>query len=349
MRPQVIHLVDDKKLGGVKLALESQSESSLKQTFDFKICTLNLHSWFPRRYRADVICLHAAASWRKLPGLCLLRLANIGTPLLYQEHHYSECFVKHRVATPWRFLLMLKLSYRLMTRVLAVSDAQANWMKRENLTAQNKLIVMGQAKDVTPFLMLPAKPIGRPVVLGAYGRFDSQKGFDLLLEAMSQLSPEKVELRLAGGGEELEELEAKWASLPHVRFVGEVHDVPQFLCGCDAVVIPSRWEPFGLTCQESLTAGKTIITSGVDGLNEQLEEIESLGLNRTGDLIRIAELTPEKIVEAIDKLIDRAEALLGDNKESNASLGLSRQARQIVAARWPVLLEKWRQTLNQHL
>jgi len=344
----VIHLVDDKKLGGVKLALESLSDSNLKQTFDFKICSLNLHTWVPRRYKADIICLHAAASWRKLPGLCLLRLANIGTPFLYLEHHYSECFVKHRVAKPWRFLLMLKLCYRLMTRVLAVSEAQANWMMREKLTTQNKLIVMGQAKDVTSFLMLPAKPIGRPVVLGAYGRFDSQKGFDLLLEAMTHLSPEKVELRLAGGGEELEELEAKWANLPHVRFFGEIHDVPQFLCGCDAVVIPSRWEPFGLTCQESLTAGKTIITSGVDGLNEQLEEIESLGLNRTGDLIRLAELSPEEIVEAIDDLIERAEVLLGDSQEPNASLGLSYQARLIVAARWPKLVEKWREVLSRH-
>lgn len=349
MLPKVIHLVDDRKLGGVKLALESLSQSSLKLTFDFKIHSLNLHTWFPRRYKADIICLHAAASWRKLLGLCLLRLANIGTPLLYQEHHYSECFVKQRVTTPWRFLLMLKFWYRLTTRVLAVSEAQADWVKREKLTAQNKLILMGQAKDMTPFLILPAKPIGKPIVLGAYGRFDSQKGFDLLLEAMTHLSPEKVELRLAGGGEELEELEAKWASLSHVHFVGEVHDVPQFLSGCDAVVIPSRWEPFGLTCQESLTAGKTIITSGVDGLNEQLEEIESLGLNRTGDLIRLAELTPEKIVEAIDELIERADELLDDNQESNASLGLSRQSRLVVAANWPRLLEKWRKLLNLHL
>jgi len=349
LRPQVIHLIDDCKLGGVKLALESLSDSSLKQTFDFKICSLNLHSCFPRRYKADIICLHAAVSWRKLPGLCLLRLANIGTPLLYQEHHYSECFVKHRVNEPWRFLLMLKLSYRLMTRVLAVSDAQAYWMKKEKLTSQDKLIVMGQAKDVTPFLMLPAKPVGRPVVLGAYGRFDPQKGFDLLLEAMTQLSPEKVELRLAGGGEELEGLEAKWASLPHVRFVGEIHDVSQFLSGCDAVVIPSRWEPFGLTCQESLTAGKTIITSGVDGINEQLEEIESLELNGNGDLLRLTDLSPEKIAEAVDKLIDRADEQLEGTQETNASLALSRQARKIVAARWPVLLEKWREVLSKHL
>lgn len=349
MLPKVIHLVDDKKLGGVKLALESLSDSNLKQTFDFKMCSLNLHTWFPRRYKADILCLHAAASWRKLPGLCLLRLANIGTPLLYQEHHYSECFVKHRVAKPWRFLLMLKLCYRLMTRVLAVSQAQAHWMKREKLTTQNKLIVMGQAKDVTSFLMLPDKPMGKPVVLGAYGRFEAQKGFDLLLEAMTHLSPEKVQLMVAGGGEELEEFEAKWASLPHVHFVGEIHDVPQFLCGCDAVVIPSRWEPFGLTCQESLTAGKAIITSGVDGLNEQLEEIESLGLNRTGDLIRLAELTSEKIVEAIDELINRAEAQLDGNQASNASLGLSHQARLIVAARWPRLVARWREVLTLHL
>ncbi|WP_299792865.1 glycosyltransferase family 4 protein [uncultured Shewanella sp.] len=346
MRPQVIHLVDDCKLGGVKVALENLSGSSLNRMFDFKISTLNLHSWFPRRYRADIICLHAAVSWRKLPGLCLLRLMNIGTPLLFQEHHYSECFVRHRVTSPLRFLVMLRLSYCVVTHVLAVSNAQADWMKKERLTSRERLTVVGQAVDVSAFLKLPPKAVVAPIVLGAYGRLDSQKGFDLLLQAMAKLPPEQVELRLAGDGEELSKFEQSWGQLPHVHFVGEVQDVPRFLSRCDAVVIPSRWEPFGLSCQETLAAGKPVITSGVDGLDEQLSEVESM-TSETVRLIKLEELSPERLVEVIERLIADARTLSAG--EHLVSLGLSRQVREGAAQRWPRLIQRWREILNIYL
>ncbi len=108
-------------------------------------------------------------------------------------------------------------------------------------------------------------------MLAAYGRFHPQKGFDLLIKAMQQVkSP--CRLLLAGEGEQLDELNALAAKVTNVEIVGKIDDVPSFLQACDAVIIPSRWEPFGLIFIESLAMNKPIISSQVDGLGDQINQ-----------------------------------------------------------------------------
>ncbi|WP_028766119.1 glycosyltransferase [Shewanella fidelis] len=275
MRPTIVHLIDDTKLGGVNLALESLASSKLQYLFSFKLIYRQFNFCLFKRYHADAIVVHAAASWRKLPAFLALKLANIGTPILYQEHHYSREFVCHCVQVPSRFALMLKLTYALMNKVLLVSQSQRDWLLELNIVAKNKLALVGQGKELGAFALLPHKPITKPLKLLAYGRLSQQKGFDLLVKAMAKLPPEQVKLSIAGEGEARAELAMLAKGLSHVEFVGEVQDVPQFLASGDLVIIPSRWEPFGLTCIEAIAAGKAVIAANVDGLADQLSALAS--------------------------------------------------------------------------
>ncbi|WP_076410161.1 glycosyltransferase family 4 protein [Shewanella sp. UCD-KL12] len=341
MRLKVIHLVDDNKLGGVSLALQGLLGSELQQDFDFEICQINLSNFKQRRYSADIICLHAATSWRKLPALVLLRLANLGTPILYQEHHYCQGFVTHQVKTHRRFYLMLKLSYCLMNRVLAVSQAQRQWMLNKRLAKADKVYYVGQAKPLELFSALPTPTLTEPVVIGAYGRFHQQKGFDLLLEAVGQISCENIELRLAGAGELGKELIETANAQPNrdkIAFVGEINDIAGFLKQCHIVVIPSRWEPFGLTCQESLAAGKVVIASNVDGLTEQIDEIAT---ERSGGAVLLDELSVTCLVKALRLQLELAQV----HKSSSQGYGLKRCERAKVELAWPRMLQNWRKLL----
>ncbi|MEC4727481.1 glycosyltransferase [Shewanella sp. D64] len=349
MRPRVIHLVDDNKLGGVNLALKSLCESKLARDFDFSVLNINFKFWLPKRFDADILIIHAAASWRKLPGFILLKLCNIGIPIFYQEHHYCEGFMTHESRNHWRFFLMLKLSYFLMKRVLAVSAAQGRWLLDNELIKVNKLAVLMQARPVDDLLSLPDKPFAFPLQLGAYGRLHKQKGFDLLMQAMSEIPPDKVELRLAGSGEMSAGLALMAAGLNNVTLVGEIEDVPLFLSSCDAVVIPSRWEPFGLICQESIVAGKVIVTTSVDGLLEQLLALPLERREGEDSSVFFTEQTKASLVQALENMIAKAErkSVKGDGVTSLS--GLIYEERAVAAQRWPQLVKAWGNLLTSEL
>ncbi len=97
----------------------------------------------------------------------------------------------------------------------------------------------------------------------AVGRDTPQKGFDLLLNAL----PEGVTLRIAGA--------SKRTGVQHrngarIEWLGERADVPDLLADTDVLVVPSRWEGFGLAAVEGMAAGVTVVASEVDALPEVL-------------------------------------------------------------------------------
>lgn len=116
----------------------------------------------------------------------------------------------------------------------------------------------------------------RPYIL-AYGRLTFRKGFDILLDAFGRLAPDfpNVDLILAGTGEEHENLRGQAQRL---RLNGRVHffgratpeEVVRLLNGCLFVVVPSRWEPFGIVALEAMAAGKPVLATRVGGLSEFL-------------------------------------------------------------------------------
>ncbi len=116
------------------------------------------------------------------------------------------------------------------------------------------------------------------------GRFEPRKGFDLaaaaarrLLEAM----PGRVELRFAGGtldaGATAALSDAGAVGLPahpDVRFLG-VLDRPALEAAyraCDVVMVPSRYESFGLVAIEAMAAGKPVVALAAGGLAEVVTE-----------------------------------------------------------------------------
>jgi glycosyltransferase involved in cell wall biosynthesis len=109
---------------------------------------------------------------------------------------------------------------------------------------------------------------GRPVVL-AVGRLAPQKGFDVLIEAMTRLrarNPAPL-LVIAGEGPLAGQLAAQSeAAGGDVRFLGARTDIPALLGAADVVAVPSRWEGQPLIVQEALRAGRPLVASRVGGI-----------------------------------------------------------------------------------
>ncbi len=70
--------------------------------------------------------------------------------------------------------------------------------------------------------------------------------------------------------------------------------ITSYLAACDALIVPSRWEGFGLVATEAMRAGKAVICSNRGGLKEVVED------GVTG--IVLDELTSTRIAEVLGGL-----------------------------------------------
>jgi glycosyltransferase involved in cell wall biosynthesis len=282
----VILLIDGNKsnVGGVEQLNREIVCSGLTNSFtwirgNFLDATRHLFCYSNIDYPA-VIIIDVAFSWKNLGLVISLKLLSWTNRMLYQkrcvfvsrEHHYSQGFVTHRVSSKARFYTLLRLAYGMMDQVIAISDSQKVWMIHSKLSTDEKVTVIHHAIDVAQFIELAPPCPNDCVILGAIGRLVPQKGFDLLAEAWSQRPvSDRLMLLLAGSGPEDFNLRAKLANRSDVQLIGEVHDRAAFYQKCDAILIPSRYEPFGQIGLEARASARPILASAVDGLVQQVE------------------------------------------------------------------------------
>ena len=338
MKPRILSLLSDERMGGVKTSLSSLMSSRLNEKFEFAIAPLKRAiaslRIFQTNNQPDIIIVHDACSWKILPRLfflkILLKTFKKKSKLVIEDHHYSAAFERLKVPSPSRFRLMLKFCYWCADRILVVSKAQGAWMLKHQLVKPNKLAIIQQSLNCDRFLAFPLKPIEKPLIFAAYGRFDEQKGFDILLEAIKLLPDLNFHLKIAGYGSDEGLLKKLAADHPQVEFVGKIDDVPTFLNNCDVVIIPSRWEPWGNVCLEAKASGKPIIASAVDGL---VEQIEGLGLLIPPD-------DPRALAKAIAQICEMATEELSDR---------GMRGRESVRNAWNRHLTEWEDLLCQLL
>jgi glycosyltransferase involved in cell wall biosynthesis len=140
------------------------------------------------------------------------------------------------------------------------------------------------------------------------GRLDRQKGLDILLEAVGPLTNE-VHLRVVG--EAILSDAERLKSPTNVEMMGWriEPEIESLLQDCDLVVMPSRWEGFGLVALEAMRAERAVLASAIGGLPEVVED------GVTGRLFPVGD------VEAIRGL------LLSISKKELQAMGAAGRAR----------------------
>jgi glycosyltransferase involved in cell wall biosynthesis len=121
------------------------------------------------------------------------------------------------------------------------------------------------------------------VVIVMVSRLEQWKGHQVLLRALSQLRDDTKWLCWIAGGVQqtsehryLNELKTRAGAAgiaDRVRFLGQRSDVPRVLRAADVFCQPNiEPEPFGLALVEALAAGLPVVTSGIGGACEIVEE-----------------------------------------------------------------------------
>lgn len=247
----------------------------------------------------------------------------------------STCHIAERRRVPWHFWLE-RLTAGLCRTEVCVSRAALARQREKTGLPESFFRIIHNGVDLTRFRPGGDKnaaraALGLPqeaLVLGALGRFDRQKGFDVFLRAAALAAAadagSELYFALAGYGEEepLRRLAASLRLGPRLRFAGYAGEPERFYAALDLCAVPSRWEGFGLVAAEALGCGVPVVASRVDSLPE---------LVRDGvDGLLVAPDDPEALAQALLELAhapDRRAAMSAAAVARAQEFGLDKMLR----------------------
>ena len=191
-------------------------------------------------------------------------------------------------------------------RMIAVSQAVAESVRRSGVIESSKITVVHNGIDTDRFTQARVRDANRPVLIGTVGHLAPIKGFDVFVRAAKLISAHREDIRFVITGEDksvqmdhrrsLESLIAELGLSEIVTMPGWQDDMPAVLSSLDLFVSSARSEPFGLAIVEAMAAGLPIVATASEGALEIIEDGITGKLVPTGD--------PEALAGAINALLD---------------------------------------------
>jgi glycosyltransferase involved in cell wall biosynthesis len=215
-------------------------------------------------------------------------------------------------------IAMQRAAYACAHTIVANSRAAADRLVAERVPAR-KVAVVPNGLDFDRVVVHKGRAKLRKIVVVANLR--PEKGHDVLIDAAREVLrrfPDAV-FEIVGDGSQLEALVDRASSrgvLHAFTFLGHRDDVAQRLADGDIFVLPSRSEAFPNAVLEAMAAGLPIVTSGIGGMLELIDD------GRTGLLVPPGDPSA---------LADRIVRLMAD---ADLASRLGRAARDEVCARY---------------
>lgn len=196
-----------------------------------------------------------------------------GTRLVARE----TAMVSHGIRE-FRYPRLLRVLYRLFYRRLDLVVCQSRAMLADVQSTlgvpESKMVVINNPVDLERVRAAAGEPVRwpgsrpEPVRLVAAGRLSVEKGFDLLIEAISLLSETDIELVILGDGAlavTLREQAQRQGVDDRVFFAGYQANPYAWLAHADAFVLSSRHEGFPNVVIEALACGRQVISTPAPG------------------------------------------------------------------------------------
>jgi starch synthase len=127
-------------------------------------------------------------------------------------------------------------------------------------------------KDLFDEFQLKKDLLSRPLI-GMVSRLDYQKGIDLVLGAMDMLMEMDIAMVILGDGDQryveaLEALRVRYPGRLAVRIGRDDRLAHKIIAGSDMILIPSLFEPCGLTQMYALRYGTIPVARATGGLRD---------------------------------------------------------------------------------
>lgn len=223
-----------------------------------------------RRLRPDLYFFNSTFS---LVALAVLRLVGDRTPAVYCAHCWA--ITNYDRDSPKGRLVRLIEGRLCGLADLVVNVSHGDRELAENLGYAGRHVVIENAvpdsvadADQVPF----ARGSEKEVHLLFVGRFDRQKGVDVLLPAFARARARAPHLRLHLVGSPVRD-----GSLPGMPEGASYHgwvsaeDIDAYYAAADALIVSSRWEGLPLIVPEALRNGTPVLVSDRSGLPDLIE------------------------------------------------------------------------------
>ncbi len=163
--------------------------------------------------------------------------------------------------------------------LMPISQHEADCLRRMGLT--QPLTVVPQWLDFAAIEATPQQPpdLPRPALL-FIGQLSPRKGYDLLLRALPTVLaryPTATVLMVSGLNQEdrakLDQMARELGVAERIRVLGRVEDADlvNLYRAADVYVTPTRYEGFGLTLLEAMSAGCPLLTTDIPVVNETVQ------------------------------------------------------------------------------
>ena len=247
--------------------------------------------WLLKRKKIDVIVLNLnkdirvagiAARWAKIPVI----IARNGIQLFSDK---------------WKHKMTMKLVDGIITNSKSIKEAynRFQWMDKNKTTVIYNGLKSNNQVDPIELKAIWNIPKDHLVFVAA-GRLTTQKGFDLLIEAVSSISSSKrpFSILIAGMGKERKLLQDQIDNynLQNIKLIGFQNNLASIIKAADYVIMPSRKEGMPNVVMESMALGKPVLAANVNGVPELLDH------NKTGYIFD--PMRPEPVKEAIKFVLE---------------------------------------------
>lgn len=329
----VLHIIDSFNMGGMENGLLNIINESADKEICHEICCIKKsgeaagrlkkkikiyelnkkegNSWhiYPRLIRvikaAGPDIVHTR-NWGTIDGIIAAPIAGVKR-VIHSEHGWS-------VDDPMgknikrRFIRWLLSCF--VNQFIAVSEDICRWFQTSCWIRYSKIshIINGvdakkfKPDDNTQIIKSKLGLSPDDFIIGAVGRFDPIKNFDILIKAFAWGEHKNITLLMVGDGRErsrLARLAKNCGVAEKTIFLGERKDLPELYKIMDVFILPSRNEGISNTILEAMATGLPVIATDVGGNSELVTH------NETGILIKPNSV--ESIVEAIRMYINHPE------------------------------------------
>jgi glycosyltransferase involved in cell wall biosynthesis len=215
--------------------------------------------------KPDLVHAHST-----FPGV-YCRLLPSGIPVLYCAHGWSFAQEIHPLKKAFYGATEAALA-QLTAGIVHVSRSELRHASRYLVHSPVSYVVHPGVRE--PVLSeSPALEVDpRKINLAFIGRFDRQKGLDLLLACAAALSRDDVHFYLLGAFDRESPKQRALFANPRITELGWIPQqrIDDYVRSMDAIVVPSRWEAFGLVAAEAMRNSKPAIVADRGGLPEQI-------------------------------------------------------------------------------
>jgi glycosyltransferase involved in cell wall biosynthesis len=260
------------------------------------------------RHSIEVEFLNASKSWqlpwarRKLRGLIDRSQPDIAQTILWHANLLGAwCYSKAqipivagvRVAEPRRWRSRLAWSWRdRVEKVVCVSDEVAQWCLEHEHVGAEKLLVIPNGIELPvewrdPLLQESSGRVDEKILLFV-GRFELQKGIDILLENASRILEALPDHRLVLIGQ------GAWSSAwqdslerspfaNRIELLGRRSDVMDWMRRSSLLLLPARYEGMPNVILEAMSVGLPVISTRVEGIHYLLGDTSEAQSVAAGD------------------------------------------------------------------